>query len=477
MYKFDLNTPAHIHFIGIGGISMSGLALLLLSKGFKISGSDEASNEITENLASHGAIISKGHFKKNITDDLDAVIYTGAISENNPEIVAAKENQIPLITRGVLMGMIMKHYRHAVGISGTDGKTTTTSLLSMMLENACFNPTISVGGIIPALNTNFKIGSEDYFVVESCEYTNSFLDFSPTDIIILNIREDHLDFFKDIDDIRNSFKKFSCLVPGTGLAVINSEIPDYTELFKDAKCHIKTYGLIENESSRVSDFNAAAANITYDECGRGSYDLYFNGKFMGRITLNLIGRHNVSNSLAAILMALNYDVPFSVIKETCAAFSGAKRRFEPKGTFNTVPVIDDYAHNPSEIKATLTGARAYNKRIVTVFQPHTYSRTKAFLHEFADALSLSDVVVLADIYAAREIDDGTVSSVSIYDLLKQKGKEVYYFSTFKKIENFLSAFLINNDMLITMGAGNVVNVGEELLSGKFSTLSTSGDNF
>ncbi len=477
MYKFDLNTPAHIHFVGIGGISMSGLALLLLSKGFKISGSDEASNEITENLIAHGAIISKGHFEKNITNDTDAVIYTGAISNNNPEIIAAKTKQIPLITRGVLMGMIMKHYRHAVGISGTDGKTTTTSLLSMILENARLYPTISVGGIIPALNTNFKIGSEDYFVAESCEYTNSFLDFSPTDIIILNIREDHLDFFKDLDDIRNSFKKFSFLVPDTGTAVINSEIPNYKELFKDTKCNIKTYGLIEDCTSHVSDFTLAAANITYDECGRGSYDLYFEGKPMGQIALNLIGRHNVSNSLAAILMALNYSVPFSVIKETCAVFSGAKRRFEPKGFFGTIPVIDDYAHNPSEIKATLTSARAYKKRIVTVFQPHTYSRTKAFLHEFADALSLSDVIVLADIYAAREIDDGSVSSMSIYDLLKQKGKEVYYFSTFKKIENFLKTFLINNDMLITMGAGNVVNVGEELLNERFSTLSTSDGKF
>ncbi len=300
--------------------------------------------------------------------------------------------------------------------------------------------------------------------MESCEYTNSFLDFFPTDAIILNIREDHLDFFKDLDDIRHSFARFAALVPEGGLVVVNSEIEDHKNLFGGIDANIKTYGLAESPDQAVNFCDYVATNIEYDGKGRGSYDLYEEGALLGRVTLGLTGCHNVSNSLAAVAIARKYGVPFSSMLKTLKEFTGTKRRFEYKGSINGADLYDDYAHNPDEIRATLNTARKCEyKRIITVFQPHTYSRTRDLLPEFVEALSLSDVIVMADIYSAREIDDGTISSETVKDLLVKKGKNAYYFSTFKEIEKFLSSFSSTGDLLITMGAGDIVNVGDELL--------------
>ncbi len=464
MYQIDFNHPVHVHFLGIGGISMSGLAKLLLSRGFKVSGSDDHDSPLLNELRSLGAGIFLGLKAENISEDMDVVVYTGAIHPDNPEFAAAKSKNLPMLSRGQLMGELMKNFRHSVGISGTDGKTTTTSLLSLMLLDTGLDPTISVGGIIPEINTNFRIGGDQHFVVESCEYTNSFLDFFPTDAIILNIREDHLDFFKDIDDIRNSFRRFAELVPADGITVVNGEIDNYKELFKGIKSTMKTYGLAEDREADLSTFNYMAADISYDDMGRGSYDLYEDGLFIAHVSLGLMGRHNVSNSLAAIAVARKYNVPVPSMLKTLKSFAGPRRRLEHKGTFKGASVYDDYAHNPDEIRSTLTTARRFKgKRIVTVFQPHTFSRTKALLPEFVEALSLSDIIIMADIYSARETDDGTISSKTIRDLLVKNGKEAYYFSTFKEIENFLSDFSSTDDLLITMGAGDVVNIGNELL--------------
>ncbi len=463
MYQIDFKKPVHAHFLGIGGISMSGLAKLLLSNGFTVSGSDDNPSVLTEELKKKGAVINIGLRAENITDDIDVVIYTAAIHPENPEFAEAKKRNIPFLSRGGLMGEIMKNFPHAVGVSGTDGKTTTTSLLSLMLLDAGLDPSISVGGIIPEINSNFRIGGPDYFVVESCEYTNSFLEFFPTDAIILNIREDHLDFFKDLEDIRHSFARFAGLVPEGGITVVNGEIENCRELFKDLKSTMITYGLAEN-GEEPSSYDYTAANITYDGKGRGTYDLYEKGELLARVTLGLTGRHNVSNSLAAIAVARRYGVSVSSMLKTLKSFSGTKRRFEYKGNFKGAELYDDYAHNPDEIRASLTTAKQFDaKRVVTVFQPHTYSRTRDLLPQFVEALSLSDVVVMADIYAAREIDDGTVSSKMIKDLLVKNGKEAYYFSSFDEIEKFLSVFSSTGDLLITMGAGNIVNVGDELL--------------
>ncbi len=464
MYQIDLNRPIHVHFLGIGGISMSGLAKLLLSGGFTVSGSDDKGSPLTEELIQKGATVTIGLAAENITDDIDVAVYTAAIHPDNPEYAECLKRKLPMLSRGQLMGEIMRNYPHAVGISGTDGKTTTTSLLSLMLLDAGKDPTISVGGIIPKIDTNFRIGSKEYFVVESCEYTNSFLDFYPTDAIVLNIREDHLDFFKDLDDIRHSFARFAALVPEGGLIVVNGEIEDHEKLFAGAAGTVKTYGLAENPDTGVTDFDYTAAHIEYDGKGRGSYDLYENGAFLARVSLGLTGRHNVSNSLAAIAVARKYDVPLSSMLKTLEEFTGTKRRFEFKGTYKGADLYDDYAHNPDEIRATLTtAAKCDYKRIVTVFQPHTFSRTKDLLPQFVETLSLSDVIVLAKIYSAREVDDGSISSGTIRDLLVKNGKEAYYFSTFEEIENFLSGISSQGDLLITMGAGDVTDIGDHLL--------------
>ncbi len=463
MYKIDFNRPSHIHFIGIGGVSMSGLAQLLLSKGFTVSGSDWKASELTEELVALGAGVFIGQEAKNITDDINAVIYTAAVKDDNAELMEARAKGIPTLTRAELMGQVMQEYKSPVGVSGTHGKTTTTSLLSLILLDAGMDPTISVGGVLPEIKGNFRIGQGDHFVVESCEYTNSFLDFHPQDAIILNIAADHLDFFKDLDEIRQSFRRFADLVPADGITVVNSEISDYEALFKDLKSTLVTYGL-EEEGSCPCDCNYLAKNIRYDSMGRGIYTLCENGQEIGQVELGLVGRHNVSNSLAAIAVARKYHVPMDSMLKTLKSFTGTDRRFQYKGSLGSIKIYDDYAHHPDEIRASLTAAQNYDKnRLITVFQPHTFSRTKALLHEFADSLALSDVVVLAKIYPAREPDTGEVSSRQIMELLEKKGKEVYYFETFDEIENFLLEFANHNDLLITMGAGDVVNIGDSLL--------------
>ncbi len=442
---------------------MSGLVKLLLSRGFKVSGSDRSRSDIITELEEEGAQVFFGQRAANITDDIDVVVYTAAISESNEELAEVRAKNIPALTRAELMGQVMKQYPHAIGISGTHGKTTTTGLLSLFLLDAGMDPTVSVGGILPEIGGQFRIGHGEHFVVESCEYTNSFLSFFPTDAVILNVEEDHLDFFKDINDIRNSFAKFASLVPEGGLVVVNSEIEDVKELFKNCSGDVKTYG-IARSADEIGSLDFAAVNVELDSKGRGSYELYVSGKRLGDIKLGLVGKHNVSNSLPAIALALKNGVPFESIQKTAGEYTGTKRRFEYKGSLGEIDIYDDYAHHPSEIRATLTAARDYkSNRLITVFQPHTFSRTKAFLKEFAEALNLSDVVVLADIYAAREVNTGEVSSADIMRLLKENGKECYHFHTFDEIENFLLEFAKSGDLLITMGAGDVVEIGDSLL--------------
>ena len=466
MYQIDFNQPIHIHFIGIGGISMSALARLLATRGFTISGSDWNASDLTKELEALGIRVDIGQRAGNITKDIDLVVYTAAVHEDNEELCAAKALQIPLMSRAVLLGQIMKQYPHSVGIAGTHGKTTTTSLLSVLLLAGELDPTITVGGVLDLIGGNLRIGSDRYFVAEACEYTNTFLSLYPTDVIILNIEEDHLDFFKDLDDIRSSFAKYAALVPANGTAFVNAEIEAYASLFADAACNIASYGILEGETSLehpVSAYTYAAANVSYDNKGCGSFDFIAEGKFLGHVQMGLIGRHNVSNALPAIALALKYGVSMETIIEALPSFTGTRRRFEYKGTLGGIRIYDDYAHHPTEIRATLSSAKCGQKRTITVFQPHTYTRTKALLPEFAESLALSDVVVLAKIYAARESDTLGVSSQTLADEIAKKGKEVYYFETFDEIENFLLQFCSDGDLLITMGAGDIVNVGENLL--------------
>lgn len=458
MYEMDFTNPCHIHFIGIGGISMSGLAEILLEKGYIVSGSDNQESDIVNTLRSRGVTIAIGQKADNITRDIDVVCYTAAIHKDNPEFAQAMAFQIPMLSRAELLGQIMKHYKQAICISGTHGKTTTTSMLSHILLKAHTNPTISVGGILDAIGGNIRVGGPDVFLTEACEYTNSFLSFFPTIAAILNIEEDHLDFFQDINDIRNSFRSFASLIGKDGLLVINGDIDKVTKITKGLDCRVVTFGTQEN-----NDYTAG--NIEYDAQGNARYDLFYKDQLVMHIDLAVNGDHNIYNSIAAIIIARELGITDSDIQAGLLSFTGTKRRFEYKGRIGNVTVIDDYAHHPTEIKATLHAAARYpHSDTWVVFQPHTYSRTKAFLPQFAEALSLADHVVLADIYAAREIDTGEISSRDIEQLLIDMNVDVHYFPSFEEIEKFLLTNCKDNDLLITMGAGNVVLIGEELLN-------------
>lgn len=457
MYKIDFNRPIRIHFMGIGGISMSGLAEVLLERGFTITGSDMKASPITKKLESHGAAIVYGQKAENITDDMDLVVYTAAIHPDNPEFQAVVQKGIPHMDRAELLGQIMSNYKNSIAVSGTHGKTTTTSMLSLiMLAGAC-DPTISVGGILKDIDGNIRVGRSQNFITEACEYTNSFLKFNPRIELILNVDADHLDFFKDLNDIRHSFRLFAEKLDKDGILIINGEIRDLSFFTEGLPCKIITYGL-------EADDNYTAKNISFNEYACGSYDLYVNGEKADHITLNVTGLHNVSNSLAAIAAARELGISMEHIKSGLMNFKGTDRRFEYKGEINGITILDDYAHHPTEIEATLTAAKNYpHRKIWCAFQPHTYTRTKALLKEFGRALSLADHVVLADIYAARETDTLGISSADLAEEVKKLGTDAHYFPSFKEIEIFLKEHCAPGDLLITMGAGDIVTVGEELL--------------
>ena len=457
MYKINFNQPIHIHFIGIGGISMSGLAEILLEEHFTVSGSDAKESDLTRHLEHMGVQIFYGQKAENIIDGIDLVVYTAAISETNPEFARAKEVGLPMLSRAELLGQIMDNYKQSIAVAGTHGKTTTTSMISQILLQAKCDPTISVGGILKAIDGNLRVGKSDVFITEACEYTNSFLNFRPKYSIILNVEAEHLDFFKDIQDIRHSFHLFAKNTLENGAIIINGDIDHYEELVKDLVPAVLTFGKTAN-----SDFYPE--NITFNEKACATYDAMFRGEKLMTVSLNVPGMHNVTNSLAAIALAKDLKISDENILAGLSAFGGADRRFQYKGCVDGVTIIDDYAHHPTEIRATLTAAEKYpHKRLVLVFQPHTYSRTKAFLDDFADVLSMADVVVLADIYAAREKNTIGISSKDILTKLEEKGTECYYFPSFSEIENFLLENCVNGDLLITMGAGDIVNVGESLL--------------
>jgi UDP-N-acetylmuramate--alanine ligase len=457
MYQIDFNQPIHVHFIGIGGISMSGLAEILLKEHFTITGSDSKPSEIVDNLMEMGARINIGQCAANITDDIDLVVYTAAVHPDNEEFAACVEKQIPMLTRAQLLGQIMNNYRYSVAVSGTHGKTTTTSMLSQIFMEADVDPTISVGGILDSIGGNVRVGKSDYFVTEACEYTNSFHAFYPYISIILNVDADHLDFFHDIEEIIESFHTFATNLPQDGTLVVNGDMDCLPQVTRDLTCHIVTFGM--EPSNQYS-----ATQVEADTQGHMDYTLMVNGTPQDRIHLNIGGSHNVTNSLAAIAVADLLGIDRTAVINGLSCFGGAHRRFERKGTLGNVTVIDDYAHHPTEIKATLTTAsQTPHHELWVVFQPHTYTRTHALFEDFAQALKGFDHVILVDIYAAREVDTGLVHSRQLADRLREIGTDARYFSSFDAVENYLLKNCQKNDLLITMGAGDVYLIGEELL--------------
>lgn len=452
----DFSTAKHIYFIGIGGISMSALARILVQKGINVSGSDIKESELTKKLEGEGIEVKYTQVAENITPDIDHVVYTAAISKDNPELKKAQELNIPLVNRASLLSDIMKGYKYSIGVSGTHGKTSTTSMLSHILIEAKKDPTISVGGMLPLIGGNLKIGKEEFFLTEACEYTNSFLELSPNVEVILNIEADHLDFFKDLDDIRKSFKKFIAKLDDNGILVINEKISNKEELLDGFSGKVYSFGLGKGYVN--------AKNINYDFEGKAEFDLYVEDKYMGKIKLSVYGEHNILNALAAIATGMALDISLEDIKRGLEGYGGVHRRFEIKGTVKGLTVIDDYAHHPGEIEVTIEAAKKLKyKRLCVVFQPHTYSRTKALLEDFARVLSKADLVVLADIYAAREKDTLGVSSKDIETLINKKSQKAYYFPTFDEIESFVLSKLDKGDICITMGAGDIYKLGEDIL--------------
>ena len=446
-----VNVHKHVHFIGIGGISMSALAHILLVRGYKVTGSDGADSSIIDVLRKDGAEIYIGQRAENISNP-DLVVYTAAISNDNPELVAARDKGIKTMERADFLGMLMLEYEMPISISGTHGKTTTTSMLSSVMLNANLDPTVLVGGEFNMIGGNYKIGSEKYLVFEGCEYVDSFLKFNPYSAIILNIEEDHLDYFSGIDQIISSFNKFMKKVPKHGFVVLNADDQNVLKAAEDVECKKITYG-------KSGDFSYD--NITYDENGCATFDVFYKGECLETISLSVGGAHNVSNALAVFAAAYSLGVSPDVIAKGICAFTGTKRRFEYKGEINGAKIYDDYAHHPTEILATHSIATnmQHNKTHI-VFQPHTFSRTKALFSDFVSVLSKYDNVIITDIYAARE--KNTIG-ITAQDLAAEI-KNARYISDFSEIAKQIKETVKPGDIVITMGAGTITKLSDFILN-------------
>ena len=446
-----------IHMVGIGGVSMSGIAEILVNFGFIVTGSNNVESDTTKKLRNAGINVSIGHSEENITDQ-DVVVYSAAIKQDNPELVAAKAKNIPIIERADFLGELTRCYKDTITISGTHGKSTTTSMVSLCFLEALKDPSIQVGADIHNIGGNYKVGNSEYFIIEACEYVESFLKFSPKSEIVLNIDNDHLDYFKNFDNIKNAFIKYVKLLPNDGLLVVNGDDENCLELlnYTNAKC--LTYGI----TNKNTDF--FAVNIVFDNDGFPEFDVYSREKFYGRIKLNVPGMHNVLNALGCIALCNYYGIEVSTIKNALAKFTGAVRRFEFKGKINGASIYDDYGHHPTEIIATSKALmnKKYNKSWV-VFQPHTYSRTINLLDDFAKALLNFDNIIVLDIYAARERNIYGITSQDLVKKINSLGKQAKYIPEFKDCVSFLKENVKENDIILTQGAGTVTEIGSMLL--------------
>lgn len=448
----------HIHCVGIGGVGLSAIADILLSKGIKVSGSDVKENFDTERLRREGAAIHIGHSAENI-EGADLLVYSAAIGEDNPEIVAAKERGIPLCSRAKMLGMLMKDCEHSIAVAGTHGKTTTTSMVSLLLKEANLEPTILVGGKLDAINGNVYAGNSEYFVTEACEYMDSFLQLHPTVEIILNIDSDHLDYFKDIEHIAESFKKFVSLVPDDGLIFAYDANP-FVHQAIEGRDNVITFGIGD-------DCDYAAHKIDFDKNGMPKYELWVHGEKKADISLSIPGEYNILNSLAAIACCNTLGVDIETCKETLEKYKGTHRRFDLLGSIkNGVRIVDDYAHHPTEIKATLAASKNVDaNRVWCIFQPHTYTRTIALFDDFAKSFGDADEIILAEIYAAREKNMYKISSEELAEAIKKEcpDKTIRCFKELEDIADFVYENCQEDDLILTMGAGDIYQVGEMML--------------
>ncbi|MGM9615404.1 MAG: UDP-N-acetylmuramate--L-alanine ligase [Oscillospiraceae bacterium] len=440
------------YLIGIGGVSMAPLAEVLQGEGLHIRGSDMQSSAKVTELESRGIHVNIGHHAENITDDIDFVVRTAAARDDNPEIMAARAKGIPVFERTQAWGSIMKDYRQALCISGTHGKTTTTSMCTHILMAAEKDPTVMIGGTLPLLKAGHRVGKGDTIVMESCEYYDSFLSFFPTIAVILDVEADHLDYFKDLDAVKASFRKFASLVPPDGTVIVNADDANAMDTVAGLERHIVTFGLSGSADVRAVNIVSNGAQTDFDVLNKNA--------FFAHLTLHVPGVHNVMNALAATASAIELGISPLAVKYGLAGFSGANRRFEFKGKYNGADVYDDYAHHPGELKALLDAVEPMGyKRTIVVFQPHTYSRTKALFDDFVEQLKRPDLTYLAEIYAARETNTLGISSE---DLSKQIPNSLF-FATFEELEKALGWTIAPGDLVLTVGAGDVYKIGEALV--------------
>lgn len=445
-----------IHFIGIGGISMSGIAEIVKSLGANVTGSDIAESELTQKLSEDGMAIKYGHHAEMI-DNADIVVYTAAIHEDDPERIETKKLNKENYERAEFLGIISKEYQNCLCISGTHGKSTTTGMVSLIFLEAKLNPTIQIGAMLSQINGNTYIGDNNYLIMESCEYVDSFLHFHPTGIIITNIDNDHLDYFKNLDNIKKSFNKYVNLLPENGILIKNNDDTNSNNVEKGYEGKIITYGIKNN-----SDF--MAKNISKNDLGHYSFDIYYHDELLTTINLNINGYHNIYNTLAAFALSYNYIKDINTIKNGLEKYRGVGRRFEYLGTYNGAYIYDDYAHHPTEIKTTLTSVKEVkHNKDYCIFQSHTYSRTKEHLDAFADVLSKFDNIIIAPIYPAREINNFNISEDMLVDKIKEKNPNVIYLDSFAKITDYIKNNVQEKDLVITVGAGPVNKISQDLV--------------
>ncbi|MBR3116633.1 MAG: UDP-N-acetylmuramate--L-alanine ligase [Bacilli bacterium] len=448
----------HIYMIGIGGISMGGIAKILVNYGYKVSGSDMVENDEVKELEEQGIKVNIGQVKENITDDIDLVVYTAAISDTNEELVEARKRGIETIERGVFLGELTLNFEDCIGVAGTHGKTTTSSMVSCVFVEAKKDPSIQIGANLSVIGGNYRVGHSDYFIIEACEYKDSFQNFKQRSAIITNVDNDHLDYFKTLDNISKSFEEYVSHLPENGVLVLNMD----NERCYDLRNYTKAEVVTASFNNEKADFNAK--NIEYDDRGCASYDVYKKGEFVTRVKLNVKGEHNVLNSLEAYALCDWYKIDSKDIVKGLANFTGASRRMEYKGKFNGANVYDDYGHHPTEIEATSNAVlkEKYNESYA-IFEAHTYSRFYEHKESFAKSLSKFDHIIVIDIYAAREENTFGVKPEELVDILVKEGKDAVYISDYDEIKEYLKERVKEGDLIITLGAGNVTKIASKLV--------------
>jgi len=450
-----LGRTRRIHFVGIGGIGMSGIAEVLLNLGFTVTGSDRQLSALTKRLESLGAVVYEGHEGEQVIGS-DVVVISSAVQQDNAEVLYAHQLKIPVIRRAVMLGELMR-MKHGVAVAGTHGKTTTSSMVGLIMQAGALDPTLIIGGKIRALRSNAKLGNSDYLVVEADEFDRSFLQLTPTLAAITNIESDHLDCYEDLDEIKDAFVSFANKVPFYGAVCICLDEKALQEILPRLQRRIITYGMTPQAEVRAID-------IQYKET-ESIFKAVFQETVLGTVRLHMPGAHNVNNALAAIALALELEIPFDKIQKGLASFTGVHRRFEVKAEVNGVLVVDDYAHHPTEIKASLSGAReGYDRRIIAVFQPHLYSRTRDFYHDFGQSFFDADVLIVTDIYPAREAPIPGITGEMIAEEARSLGhRQVIYIQDKQAVPEYLAAIVHKNDLVMTMGAGDIFKIGETLI--------------